>query len=201
MESVTAALVTAAHDAGSSVFVWTVDTPEAMKNVMELGVDGLCTNKPGLAMVTVCPEYSFLSDHFESSFTLPGIYEKNLAERYQSYVVQGLTKTPYNIIISAYSRNGENSILFVLNQNGMLLNVVDLGFAAHVGGLSYDVVNDYLWITGPEGQVYAISCQAVLDGTYAGEILVSFDAGLVNHNQAKVASFLTWFENELFVGL
>jgi len=40
--------------------------------------------------------------------------------------------------------------------------------------------------------VYAISCSAVLNCTYAGEILVSFDAGLVNHNGVKLASFLTW---------
>lgn len=200
LESVSADLVRMVHEAGSSAFVWTVDAPEAMKNVIELGVDGICTNKPGVAMVAVCPEYSYLTDNFESSFTLPGIYEKNLPEEYQSYVVQGLTKTPYNIIISAYSRIGENSILFVMNQAGKLLHVVDLGFVAHVGGITYDSTNDYLWITGPDGFVYAISCPAVLDGTYAGEILVSFDAGLVNHNQAKAASFLTWFENELFVG-
>ena len=40
----------------------------------------------------------------------------------------------------------------------------------------------------------------VMAGTYQGEILVEFDGGLVNHGGSKVASFLTFFDGELFVG-
>ena len=196
LESVSAEMVNMIHDAGSKVFVWTVDKPQEMANLIALGIDGICTNKPGLAKVIVCPEYSFLAQNFENSFTVPGMY----GSEYDSMVVQGIAKTTQNIIISAYDKTGENSILYVTNLAGKLVTIVDLGFVAHVGGISYDATNDYLWLTGPEGMVYAVSCSAVLNGTYGGEILVSFDAGLVNHNDAKVASFLTWFENELFVG-
>jgi glycerophosphoryl diester phosphodiesterase len=40
------ALVTAAHAAKARVFAWTVDEPERMRQLIALGVDGLCTNFP-----------------------------------------------------------------------------------------------------------------------------------------------------------
>jgi len=39
-------LVTAAHGAGARLFAWTVNAPERMRQLIELGVDGLCTNFP-----------------------------------------------------------------------------------------------------------------------------------------------------------
>lgn len=200
LENVSADLIEAIHEAGSRAFVWTVDTPQAMKNVIALGADGMVTNRPGVAKIAVCPEYDFLVQNYEGSFALPGLYEKNLPEGCGDVVVQGLAKTPQNLIISAYSKTGADSILYVMDLSGKLVNVVNLGFAAHTGGISYDAANDFLWVTGPDGLVYAISGSEVINGTYSGNILVSFDAGLVNHNQAKVASFLTYFENQLFVG-
>lgn len=44
--SVDAALVTACHDAGLAVNTWTVDDPAAMRHLIALGVDGICTNQP-----------------------------------------------------------------------------------------------------------------------------------------------------------
>lgn len=199
-DSVSAEVVDAIHAAGSNIFVWTVDEPEVIQNLVALGVDGIVTNKPGLAKVVVHPEYAYLAENFERSFTMPGLYESNLPEVCKNSVVQGFTMSSQYMFISAYSKAGENSILYVMDLEGKLLNVVDLQFVAHTGGISYDPTNDYLWITGPSGQVYAISHTEVISGTYTGNILVSFDAGLVNHNQSKVASFLTWFQDNLYVG-
>lgn len=53
LESVSAELVNAIHDAGSQAFVWTVDARADMLRLIELGVDGICTNKPGLAKATI----------------------------------------------------------------------------------------------------------------------------------------------------
>ena len=44
------ALVDACHAAGIEVNVWTVDDPERMLALAELGVDGICTNEPDVAL-------------------------------------------------------------------------------------------------------------------------------------------------------
>lgn len=116
-------------------------------------------------------------------------------------IVQGFTKAGSFLVVSAYSRSGErNSILYIMNLTGKLQKIVDLGFKAHTGGIAYDELHDLLWVTGPEGKVYAASWTEILNETYKGEIRVSFDAGLVNHNETKVASYLTLFEGDLYVG-
>lgn len=46
---VDAAMVRRAHEAGLVVNVWTVDDPERMAALVEMGVDGICTNVPDVA--------------------------------------------------------------------------------------------------------------------------------------------------------
>ncbi len=50
---VDAALVRRAHNAGLLLNVWTVDDPERMAALVEMGVDGICTNVPDIARAVV----------------------------------------------------------------------------------------------------------------------------------------------------
>ncbi|MEO8693223.1 MAG: glycerophosphodiester phosphodiesterase [Acidimicrobiales bacterium] len=43
------ALVDAAHERGLAVNVWTVDAPDRIEALVEMGVDGICTNVPDIA--------------------------------------------------------------------------------------------------------------------------------------------------------
>jgi glycerophosphoryl diester phosphodiesterase len=52
---VTARLVTRAHDAGLAVHVWTVDDPAQMRGLLDLGVDGIVTDRPSV-LATVLAE-------------------------------------------------------------------------------------------------------------------------------------------------
>jgi len=47
------ALVDAVHRAGAVVYAWTVDDPFQMHELLALGVDGICSNKPDLAREVV----------------------------------------------------------------------------------------------------------------------------------------------------
>lgn len=200
-EMITADLVTAVHNAGSQAYVWTVNTPVQMRSAAAMGVDGVVTNYPGLARVALQPEYAYLSEHYVTSYNLPGLYDRGLPEAYQSMVVQGFTKVGGQLVISAYDHDGgQNSILYLLGSDGKLQRTVDLGFQAHVGGIAYDGTHNLLWTTGADGQVYALSWSSIQDGTYQGEILCALDAGLVNHNGSRVASFMTIDGLDLYVG-
>lgn len=45
---VTAALVTEAHTQGLRVVVWTVNKPEDMARMIEIGIDGIISDRPDL---------------------------------------------------------------------------------------------------------------------------------------------------------
>ncbi len=46
-------LLTVAHEQGCKVFAWTVDDPSRMMELVSLGVDAICTNKPDVARKTL----------------------------------------------------------------------------------------------------------------------------------------------------
>lgn len=51
--AVTAELVDAAHDAGVAIYTWTVDDPDEMRRLADLGVDAIITNDVALAVRTI----------------------------------------------------------------------------------------------------------------------------------------------------
>lgn len=53
--AVTAELVNAAHDAGVAINTWTVDDPEEMRRLADLGVDAIITNDIATAVATLRP--------------------------------------------------------------------------------------------------------------------------------------------------
>lgn len=143
---------------------------------------------------------------------MPGLYGSYVPRMCEDMICQGMTRTSEHLIVSAYSYSGDyNSVLYVMDLEGNLKKIIDLGFRAHVGGLAYDEIHNVLWVTGRLGRVYALDWKALrlqvekedpynIIYQHDGSALVSFDAGLINHNGQKIASFLTMFEGKLYVG-
>jgi glycerophosphoryl diester phosphodiesterase len=48
LEIVTADFVARAHELGKHVHVWTIDAPEEMERLLDLGVDGIMTDRTDL---------------------------------------------------------------------------------------------------------------------------------------------------------
>ncbi|MBE5845317.1 MAG: hypothetical protein E7302_14285 [Butyrivibrio sp.] len=199
IEAVNEKLVRTLHDAGSKVFVWTVDSATAMKNVMNMGVDGIVTNNTGLGMVAVNRRFTGVMDELESAITLPWLYHGD--ETDADYVVQGFTDAKGTLVVSAYDKKGEkNSIVYFMSPSGAYLGKADLCMQAHVGGIAYDEQNDLLWSTAADGHVVAMPWQDIRSGSFAGDFVSDFDAELVNHNDSKVASFIGIYADDLYVG-
>ncbi|MDE6688144.1 MAG: phosphatase PAP2 family protein [Lachnospiraceae bacterium] len=194
-------VIEAIHASGSTAYIWTVDTPEELIAAKTAGADGIVTNYSGLMKVIRYQAYSFITDNYARSITLPGLYEPELPQECEDMVWQGLTLAgDGSLVVSAYSRSGQNSILYITDQNGHLQSIVDTGTKAHMGGIAYDGARDLLWMTGEAGTVWAAPWAAVSDGSLTGDAIVSFDAGLLNHNGSKVASFLGVNGDRLYVG-
>ncbi len=119
-------------------------------------------------------------------------------------VPQGLTIAKSNILISAYHFSGSNnSIVYVLDINGKIKNICTLDINSHVGGIYFDKNTDLLWITGYNGHINVFSIEDILNSNHATTVY-DFDVGenLPNFKKPSIkeASFLTIYENTLYVG-
>lgn len=202
-------IIEAVHASGSTVYIWTVNTPEELIAAKTAGADGIVTNYAGMMKVLRYQAYSFITDNYARSITLPGLYETGLPQECDDMVPQGLTLTDDgSLVVSAYSKSGQNSILYIMDSTGRLQSIVDTGTKAHMGGIAYDGMRDLLWMTGEAGMVWAAPWSAVTAvstevqkyGSLSGDVIISFDAGLLNHNGSKVASFLCVNGDRLYVG-
>ncbi|QPC18601.1 hypothetical protein [Lacticaseibacillus paracasei] len=118
---------------------------------------------------------------------------------------QGVTVAGDYLLTTAYDHDGfHNSVMYIQNlKTGKLLNTVVLNGRPHVGGLTYDAKNDNIWICGRRNnaaEVFAIKLKTAL--TYnvdkkAKAVAYSQRAQLGNISRA---SFVTYYENALFVG-
>lgn len=124
---------------------------------------------------------------------------------YNSMVPQGLTYVDGFFLISSYDYNKEkNSTISVVDLNGQVVNVCELGNKAHLGGISYDRKNSFLWVTGLNGTINIYNVNDILNSTSAVPIYSDLMVGsnLTNFKNpfANSASFLTIFNDKLYVG-
>lgn len=71
------------------------------------------------------------------------------------YVPQGISIMKDYLVISLYdSSEVNNSICYVLDKRGKLINKVNLNNKIHASTLTFDKINELMWITGDNGTLY-----------------------------------------------
>ncbi len=120
-------------------------------------------------------------------------------------VPQGITLMDEYVLISAYdSEEKHNSLVYVLDDYGNIINEVNLGNKSHVGGLAYDKNNNLLWIPDDNGILNAYVASDFID-----KAKVKYKYRFVNvgkdlkdfmDEEKKLIAFVTMDDEYIYLG-
>lgn len=123
-------------------------------------------------------------------FNYKNIYDDN-------YVVQGFCIAKDYCLVTAYNKFGAKSRVYLYEKTGVFNKYVDLDNSSHVGGISYDYLNNIVYITGSLGKVNAYNYYELISGNiekYDCDINISsMIEGVVS------AATLYFYNNKLYV--
>ena len=131
------------------------------------------------------------------------IFEQNIDDL-NEYVLQGLCKVDDNYCVSAYSYNRvNNSIVYIFDKDFKYYRKKELDTNSHVGGITYDPINENIWVTDTEGTISAYSKDALLGpGDKVQPIYKKIYVGEELDNCFGICSvaYITYFDNKLYLG-
>lgn len=132
--------------------------------------------------MTLSVKYPNIKELYNSSLVNKNV--ANLLEKYPDFrnvlseaniripidgdlIPQGITKVENKIFITYYHENEEdNSICYVLDEAGKVLNKVNLDINSHVGSISYDAINKMFWIPDKDGILNAYDYNSFINKKY-----------------------------------
>ncbi|MBQ6840496.1 MAG: hypothetical protein IJO63_00060 [Bacilli bacterium] len=123
-------------------------------------------------------------------FNYKNIYDDN-------YVVQGFTISRDYSLVSAYNKFHAKSRVYLYEKNGKFNKYIELDNSNHVGGISYDYINDLVYITGSKGNVDVYSYPELICGNIVkikSDINISEIVG-----EVLSAATLYFYDNKLYV--
>ena len=120
-------------------------------------------------------------------------------------VPQGLTMYEDYYLVSEYDYlHKDYSCVYTLNFEGNIINECDLNIRSHVGGISYDVANDLLWVSSNYGCVNAYSIDDIINNCSAVPLYenIFVGDGLSNYKKPWLnsVSYLNVDDKYLYVG-
>ena len=147
--------------------------------------------------------YDIPQDNIINELTLADENQNFIPE--DNYIPQGIAIIGTDIIISSFDFYKEkNSILCIYNEQGQLINKCTLEHKAHVGGIAYDSINNLLWVTAQSGNIIAYDIDDIYNKKHpiskCKEIYVGENLTNYLYPWLTSASFLTVYNNEIFVG-
>ncbi len=124
---------------------------------------------------------------------------------YSNGIPQGVTIMNDYILITCYDYNNyNNSLVYVLNKDNHIINIVDLGMKSHVGGIVYDDIHNLIWIPDDNGTLNAYNSKDFLTKKIVTPIYSfnNISEGLkdyLNNNKNEIA-YLCINNNILYIG-
>lgn len=120
-----------------------------------------------------------------------------------SYVPQGVCSVDDLTLVSCYDGNKNNCprILIIDPVQGRRWVDLNLSPSTHVGGITYDPLNNNIWVTGENGKIGCYNYNSIINnnGQVASSFL-SFDGNITNDDGKKVASYMTYYDGKIYVG-
>lgn len=170
----------------------------------------------------VLEKYDYLNDHYDvsqvvqNSYVIPGLKATLTLEDYQdntagpsmctSMTPQGIALTDRYLLISAYCHTGKHhSVIYMVDRDSHeLVKTITLFDKSHVGSVTYDDVNQLIWVCCYDEEtayayVRAFTLQAAENYDEDAGIPITFTKNYPIKTQ-KRASFMTFFNNALYIG-
>jgi hypothetical protein len=123
-------------------------------------------------------------------FNYKNIYDDN-------YVVQGFTISRDYSLVSAYNKFHAKSRVYLYEKNGRFNKYIELDNSNHVGGISYDYINDLVYITGSKGNIDVYSYPELICGNI---VKIKSDINISNVvGELLSAATLYFYDNKLYV--
>ncbi len=113
----------------------------------------------------------------------------------EGFTPQGYTLINGNIAVTAYSKEGKNSRIYMYNgKTGKYEGYIELTNTAHVGGITYDKKENILYVTGSNGKInsynYSIISKAIDEikksSHYKGQYMINLNDQQTNSDFRNV---------------
>lgn len=124
------------------------------------------------------------------NFDYSNIYKDN-------FVVQGFCISKDYCMVSAYCRCKLNSRIYLYEKSGSFNKFIELNNNAHVGGISYDAINDIVFVTGNKGKINAYDYSELISGSIK-EYQCNVDISKVLDGIVSAAT-VYFYKNSLYV--
>ena len=131
-------------------------------------------------------------------------YKDYLADSFkldnEGYIFQGITKVKDKYFITAYKRN-TNSIIFICDEDFILIKKTRLYNNAHVGGICYDN-KDSIYITDKGGTVSIFDLKEILnnDLVFPKKERINVSDKLINIFGQTACAYISCFNNKYYLG-
>lgn len=127
-------------------------------------------------------------------------YESYNIDDLEEYVLQGICIINDKKLITAYSDDGKNSKIYILNENNEIIKETLLYNNAHVGGICYDDKYNLVWITDKGTTISAYKLDNILNNDIVKPYYKQINVGSFDFCDIQSVAYITYDNNKIFVG-